>query len=86
MILDDEGPEDAVSEADIARRPAPLYFESARRTDDAPPRVEAAEHPADEMGRIALALDRLSERLEVSEGRTGLAVSGVEHSVRAALA
>lgn len=86
MILDDEGPEDAVSEADIARRPAPLYFESARRTEDAPSRVEAAEHPADEMGRIALALDRLSERLEVSESRTGLAVSGVEHSVRAALA
>lgn len=86
MILDDEGPEDAVSEADIARRPTPLYFESARRTDDAPTRVEAAEHPADEMGRIALALDRLSERLEVSESRTGLAVSGVEHSVRAALA
>ena len=86
MILDDEGPEDAVSEADIARRPAPLYFESARRDDDAPARVEAAEHPADEMGRIALALDRLSERLEVSESRTGLAVSGVEHSVRAALA
>jgi len=86
MILDDEGPEDAVSEADIARRPTPLYFESARRTEDAPPRVEAAEHPADEMGRIALALDRLSERLEVSESRTGLAVSGVEHSVRAALA
>jgi localization factor PodJL len=86
MILDDEGPEDAVSEADLARRPLPTYFESLRRTDDAPPRVEAAEHPADEMGRIALALDRLSERLEVSESRTGLAVSGVEHSVRSALA
>ena len=38
------------------------------------------------MGRIALALDRLSERLETSESRTGLAISGVEHSVRAALA
>ena len=86
MILDDEGPEDAVSEADLARRPLPTYFESLRRTEDAPARVEAAEHPADEMGRIALALDRLSERLEVSESRTGLAVSGVEHSVRSALA
>ncbi len=86
MILEDEGPEDAVSEADIPRHASPQYFESARRSDDAPPRVEAAHHPADEMGRIALALDRLSERLEVSESRTGLAVSGVEHSVRAALA
>ncbi|WP_441339426.1 peptidoglycan-binding protein [Phenylobacterium sp.] len=86
MILDDEGPEDAVSEADLARRPLPTYFESLRRTEDAPARVEAPEHPADEMGRIALALDRLSERLEVSESRTGLAVSGVEHSVRSALA
>ena len=26
MILDDEGPEDAVSEADFARRPEPAYF------------------------------------------------------------
>ena len=86
MILDDEGPEDAVSEADLARRPSPAYFETFRREDDAPRRVEAAEHPADEMGRIAIALDRLSERLEASESRTGLAISGVEHSVRAALA
>lgn len=86
MILEDEGPEDAVSEADLARRPAPAYFESLRRETDAPRRVEAAEHPADEMGRIAIALDRLSERLEASEGRTGLAINGVEHSVRAALA
>lgn len=86
MILDDEGPEDAVSEADFARRPEPAYFESPRRSEGAPARVEAVEHPADEMGRIALALDRLSERLESSESRTGLAISGVEHSVRAALA
>ncbi|HMO43993.1 MAG TPA: Localization factor PodJS, partial [Phenylobacterium sp.] len=86
MILDDEGPEDAVSEADLARRPPAAYFETQRRGEDAPRRVEAAEHPADEMGRIAIALDRLSERLEASESRTGLAINGVEHSVRAALA
>ena len=31
-------------------------------------------------------LDRLTERIEASETRTGLAISGVEHSVRQALA
>lgn len=39
-----------------------------------------------EFGRIALALDRLTDRIEASETRTGLAISGVEHSVRHAMA
>src|SRR6202012_1780278 len=40
----------------------------------------------DELGRIAFALDRLTDRIEASETRTGLAISGVEHSVRHAMA
>ncbi|CAN5625897.1 SEL1-like repeat protein [soil metagenome] len=48
-------------------------------------RYEAPEHPADEIGRVTLALDRLTDRIEHSEGRAGLAISAVEHSVRDAL-
>ena len=58
-------------------RPEPLR--------DSPSRFEAPEHPADEIGRVTLALDRLTDRIESSEGRTGLAISGVEHSVREAV-
>ncbi|HQP20646.1 MAG TPA: hypothetical protein PLG07_10045, partial [Phenylobacterium sp.] len=65
-------------------RPEPARPEPARA--EAPPaRWEAPEHPADEIGRVALALDRLTERIETSEGRTGLAITGVEHSVRDAI-
>ncbi len=74
-------------------RPVRTYYETPRRSEPeaapqrpAPSRFEAPEHPADELGRVALALDRLTERIETSEGRTGLAVTGVEHSVRDAIA
>ena len=58
-------------------RPEPLR--------DSPSRFETPEHPADEIGRVTLALDRLTDRIESSEGRTGLAITGVEHSVREAV-
>ena len=81
-------------------RPARTYYETPRveparpeaprpdpsRAEAPPARWEAPEHPADEIGRVALALDRLTERIETSEGRTGLAITGVEHSVRDAIA
>jgi localization factor PodJL len=82
----------------FADRPARTYFETARDTYraaepplrpepvEAPSRFEAPEHPADEIGRVTMALDRLTERIENSEGRTGKAISGVEHSVREAVA
>lgn len=53
--------------------------------DDAPPRIEIAEHPADEVGRVAIALDRLTQRIEAAEGRNAAAISGIDHSVRDAL-
>ena len=53
--------------------------------EDAPPRIEIAEHPADEVGRVALALDRLTQRIEAAEGRNAAAISGIDHSVRDAL-
>jgi localization factor PodJL len=58
-------------------RPEPLYV--------APTRFEAPEHPGDEIARVTVALDRLTDRIENSEGRTGKAISGVEHSVREAV-
>lgn len=82
----------------FADRPVRTYYETARdsyrapepplRPDpiEAPSRFEAPEHPADEIGRVTMALERLTERIENSEGRTGKAISGVEHSIREAVA
>ena len=50
------------------------------------PRFEAPEHPADYVERMAGLLERLTTRIETAEARTGQAVSGVEASVRSALA
>src|SRR5438309_2260397 len=41
------------------------YFETSRR--DAPARMEALDHPADEVSRVAIALDRLTHRIEAAE-------------------
>ena len=96
----DEAP-DARPEAFLAQPPLEAIFEAPLRHDAPraetprpmpPPRApepaqryEAPEHPADEIGRVTLALDRLTDRIEHSEGRAGLAISAVEHSVRDAL-
>lgn len=48
--------------------------------------AETASPRPDELARVAHALDRLTDRIEASETRTGLAISGVEHSVRQAVA
>jgi localization factor PodJL len=79
IILEDDGPEDVTSEAQLSERP--------RRAADARPKLRLAPDPgAPELARIAFALDRLTDRIEASETRTGLAINGVEHSVRQALA
>ncbi|MCR5873041.1 hypothetical protein LRS10_01810 [Phenylobacterium sp. J426] len=58
-----------------------------KRPRGSPPAPPAAPAPAPhDLSRIAYALDRLTDRIEASETRTGLAISGVEHSVRQALA
>ncbi|MHB8528579.1 MAG: Localization factor PodJS, partial [Caulobacteraceae bacterium] len=49
-------------------------------------RLTAPDHPADEIGRMARALERLSERLEAGETRSALAVGGIDKLVREALA
>src|ERR1700741_4956427 len=87
VILEDEeaGGDVAAPEAApyAAPEPPPRAFAEAPR-----PRL-VSETPAprnDELARVAHALDRLTDRLEASETRTGLAVSSIEHSVRQAVA
>jgi localization factor PodJL len=89
MIIEGEGQGGDASAADAfgggaqdrANRP---YLHIAGE-DDAPPRIEIAEHPADEVGRVAIALDRLTDRIEAAEGRSAAAISGIDQSVRGAL-
>ncbi|ATQ43624.1 peptidoglycan-binding protein [Caulobacter mirabilis] len=48
-------------------------------------RYEVPGHPADEVGRIAEAMERLTQRIEAAEQRSTLAISGIDQSVRGAL-
>ncbi|PZR36330.1 tetratricopeptide repeat protein [Caulobacter segnis] len=52
---------------------------------DEPTRAAIAEQ-TDQVGRVAVALDRLTRRIEVAEGRNAAAISGIDHSVRDAIA
>lgn len=85
MILEDDSPEDVTSEAFFGERGQRPYVESPRPAPAAPARYEALAHPGDEMARVAAALDRLTARIEASEGRTGSAIGVVEQSVRDAV-
>jgi len=93
MIIDGEGFDAASLEAfgepsrpslavDNARA-NPSYYETVR--GGAPSRIEAREHPADEVGRVAVALDRLTDRIEAAEKRSAQAITGIDESVRGAL-
>jgi localization factor PodJL len=93
MIIEGEGFDAAALEAfGEPSRPSlavnndrtnPSYYETDRR--GAPTRIEAREHPADEVGRVAIALDRLTDRIEAAEKRSAQAISGIDESVRGAL-
>ncbi|WP_430424126.1 hypothetical protein [Phenylobacterium sp.] len=80
VILEDDVPEEITAETQFADR--------AFRAEA--PRLRAISPPSPptvpDLARIAAALDRLTARIEASETRTGLAINGVEHSVRQALA
>jgi localization factor PodJL len=78
VILEDDIPEDVTAESQFGER----SFRSGRE----PPRLMAVPSGPPEFARVAAALDRLTDRIEASETRTGLAINGVEHSVRQALA
>lgn len=88
MIIEGEGPGADAPAADAFgggqdRSPKP-YLHIASH-GDTPPRIEIAEHPADEVGRVAIALDRLTDRIEAAEGRSAAAINGIDQSVRGAL-
>jgi localization factor PodJL len=79
IILEDDVPDEVTHEGQFADRPL--------RAVGAPPQLRAvAAAPPPDLARVAHALDRLTDRIEASETRTGLAINGVEHSVRQALA
>ncbi len=93
MIIEGEGVDAAALEAfgEPSRpslavnndRSKSSYYETTR--GGAPARIEAREHPADEVGRVAAALDRLTHRIEAAEKRSAQAISGIDDSVRDAL-
>jgi localization factor PodJL len=93
IILEDDMPEEIASEEQITARiprvvyetsPAQMPFSAVTPKPEEPQGQDA--RPPGELSRIAQALDRLTDRIEASETRTGLAISGVEHSVRHAMA
>jgi localization factor PodJL len=81
-------PEEIASEEQITARFPRIPYETPPAP--MPPASSATSKPeerrVDDLGRIAQALDRLTDRIEASETRTGLAIAGVEHSVRHAMA
>ena len=77
VILEDDLPEDLTVETQFTDR--------LHRIHPSAPRLAVVPTSPD-LARIAFALDRVTDRIEASETRTGLAINGVEHSVRQALA
>ena len=82
VILEDDVPEEVTAEAQFGDRP--YRIEPRFRAIGSQSFAPVAAGP--DLARVAFALDRLTDRIEASETRTGLAISGVEHSVRQALA
>jgi len=74
-----EGPEDATSQ-DYFNQSSTNYVAQPR--DAGTPRYEAVIHPADEIGRVTQAIERLSDRIATAESRQALAIASVERSVR----
>lgn len=82
VILEDDVPEEVTSQAHFGVRPLRAAAETPKSFMPTP----AISPEPDDLGRIAFALDLLTDRIESSETRAGLAISGVEHSVRQAMA
>jgi len=81
VILEDDVPDEVTAEAQFGDRP---FRAQAPRLRALPGGAGGSTQP--DLSRVAQALDRLTDRIEASETRTGLAINGVEHSVRQALA
>ena len=77
VILEDDLPDEVTVETQFSDR--------LHRTSPSVPRLLSSAGSPD-LSRIAHALDRITDRIEASETRTGLAINGVEHSMRQAMA
>jgi localization factor PodJL len=97
MILEDDAPEEITSQSYFEERPTRTdrgYFETSRAPDAAPVavmepppgRYEAVQHPGDEMGRVAMALDRLSGKFDRAEPRLTPESIAAENVLREAMA
>jgi len=81
VILEDDVPDEVTAEAQFADRAFRAQAPRLRAVPAGPLPLAG-----DDLAGVAHALDRLTDRIEASETRTGLAINGVEHSVRQALA
>lgn len=87
VILEDDVPEEVTVEAQFGERAFRAQAPRLRAiSPPGPPSFNPAAATPPDLTRVAHALDRLTDRIEASETRTGLAINGVEHSVRQALA
>ncbi|WP_293400203.1 peptidoglycan-binding protein [Phenylobacterium sp.] len=97
MILEDDAPDEITSQSYFDERPARsdrAQFETARAPEAAPAavtepsagRYEPVQQSGDEMGRVALALDRLSGRFDRAEPRLNPASLAAESVMREAMA
>ena len=97
MILEDDAPDEITSQSYFEDRPARaerVYMEPPRAPDVAPilatqpppGRYEAVQHPGDEMGRVAMALDRLSGKFDRAEARPTPESLAAENVLREAMA
>ncbi len=87
VILEDDMPEEVTVEAQFGDRAFRAQAPRLRAiSPPGPPSFSLATPTPPDLTRVAQALDRLTDRIEASETRTGLAINGVEHSVRQALA
>ncbi|WP_269716571.1 peptidoglycan-binding protein [Caulobacter sp. NIBR2454] len=81
MIIEDGGPD--LGDSGYGGRPGQNILDHPRaQRESSTSRFDPAGYPVDEAGRIALALERLSERIEAAEARQARAVTGIDHSVR----
>ncbi|MBU1376737.1 MAG: SEL1-like repeat protein [Alphaproteobacteria bacterium] len=87
VILEDDVPDEITAEAQFGDRAFRAQAPRLRAiSPPAPPAFTSSVGASPDLSRVAHALDRLTDRIEASETRTGLAINGVEHSVRQALA
>ena len=77
VILEDDVPDEVTAEEQFAGRPRRTSHDAAPKA----PRLRAMPGGGD-TARIAQVLERLTNHIEATETRTGLAISGVEHAIR----